>query len=162
METDRAYLLRLDPDRLLAGFPREAGLPKKADPYGGWETIPDEGRYSLAGQALGHYLSALSMLTAATETPRPASESIPSSTSWLPARRPPGPESSAPFPTARRFLRNSRPARSSPTTCSVSTAAMSPCTSLTRSWQACVMPGCFSPTGRRAKSWYAWPIGCKP
>ncbi len=66
METDKAYLLRLDPDRLLAGFRREAGLPKKADPYGGWETIPDEGRYSLAGQALGHYLSALSLMTGAT------------------------------------------------------------------------------------------------
>ncbi len=31
METDKAYLLRLEPDRLLAGFRREAGLPKKAD-----------------------------------------------------------------------------------------------------------------------------------
>jgi uncharacterized protein len=66
METDKAYLLRLDPDRLLAGFRREAGLPKKAEPYGGWETIPREGRYSLAGQALGHYLSALSLMASAT------------------------------------------------------------------------------------------------
>ncbi|MBN2505566.1 MAG: glycoside hydrolase family 127 protein [Verrucomicrobia bacterium] len=48
METDKAYLLRLDPDRLLAGFRREAGLPRKADPYGGWETIPEKGRYSLS------------------------------------------------------------------------------------------------------------------
>src|ERR1041385_5955481 len=62
MEVDRAYLLRLDPDRLLAGFRREAGLPRKADPYGGWEAIPDQGRWSLAGQALGHYLSALSLM----------------------------------------------------------------------------------------------------
>jgi DUF1680 family protein len=66
LEIDRAYLLRLEPDRLLAGFRREAGLPKKADPYGGWETIPDKGRYSLAGQALGHYLSALSLMASAT------------------------------------------------------------------------------------------------
>ncbi len=66
MEIDKAYLLRLESDRLLAGFRREAGLPKKVDPYGGWETIPDEGRYSLAGQALGHYLSALSLMTSAT------------------------------------------------------------------------------------------------
>jgi len=49
METDKAYLLRLDPDRLLAGFRREAGLPRRAEPYGGWETIPETGRYSLAG-----------------------------------------------------------------------------------------------------------------
>ncbi len=66
METDKAYLLRLDADRLLAGFRREAGLAKKADPYGGWETIPETGRYSLAGQALGHYLSALSLMASAT------------------------------------------------------------------------------------------------
>jgi uncharacterized protein len=66
METDKAYLLRLEPDRLLAGFRREAGLPKKADPYGGWETIPETGRYSLAGQCLGHYLSALTLMTSAT------------------------------------------------------------------------------------------------
>jgi uncharacterized protein len=66
METDKAYLLRLNADRLMAGFRREAGLAKKADPYGGWETIPAEGRYSLAGQCLGHYLSALSLMTSAT------------------------------------------------------------------------------------------------
>jgi DUF1680 family protein len=66
MEVDRAYLLRLDPDRLLAGFRREAGLPKRAEPYGGWESIPDKGRYSLAGQGLGHYLSALSLMASAT------------------------------------------------------------------------------------------------
>ncbi|MEW6253227.1 MAG: glycoside hydrolase family 127 protein, partial [Planctomycetota bacterium] len=66
METDKAYLLRLEPDRLLAGFRREAGLPKKAEPYGGWETIPEKGRYSLAGQGLGHYLSALALMASAT------------------------------------------------------------------------------------------------
>lgn len=66
MEVDKAYLLRIEPDRLLAGFRREAGLPKKAEPYGGWEGIPDKGRWSLAGQALGHYLSALTLMTAST------------------------------------------------------------------------------------------------
>jgi uncharacterized protein len=66
METDRAYLLRLDPDRLLAGFRREAGLPKKAEAYGGWESIPDKGRFSLAGEFLGHYLSALSLMANTT------------------------------------------------------------------------------------------------
>ncbi|MHC1765789.1 MAG: beta-L-arabinofuranosidase domain-containing protein [Verrucomicrobiia bacterium] len=66
MEVNKACLLRLEPDRLLAGFRREAGLSKKAEPYGGWETIPAEGRYSLAGQGLGHYLSALSLMASAT------------------------------------------------------------------------------------------------
>jgi uncharacterized protein len=69
LQIDQAYLLRLDPDRLLAGFRREAGLPKKAEPYGGWEGIPDKGRYSLAGQGLGHYLSALCLMTSATGDP---------------------------------------------------------------------------------------------
>jgi DUF1680 family protein len=41
-------------------------LPKNAEPYGGRETISDKGRYSLAGQALGHYLSTLSHMASAT------------------------------------------------------------------------------------------------
>ena len=65
MEVDKAYLLRLDPDRLLAGYRIEAGLPKKAAPYGGWESIPAKGRFSLTGFNLGHYLSALSMMAQA-------------------------------------------------------------------------------------------------
>jgi uncharacterized protein len=69
MMVDKAYLLRLDPDRLLAGYRIEAGLPKKADPYGGWESIPAKDRYSLTGFNLGHYLSALSMMVQATGDP---------------------------------------------------------------------------------------------
>src|SRR5258708_7499277 len=66
MEVDKAFLLRLDSDRLLAGFRREAGLPKKAEPYRGWENIPPRGRWTMAGHSLGHYLSALSLMAAAT------------------------------------------------------------------------------------------------
>ena len=44
-----------DADRLLAGFRREAGLPAKAEPYGGWEAR------GIAGHSLGHYLSAVSL-----------------------------------------------------------------------------------------------------
>lgn len=65
-DVDRAYLLRLDADRFLSGFRSVAGLPKKADPYGGWETIKPGDRFTTAGQTLGHYLSALSMMAAAT------------------------------------------------------------------------------------------------
>ena len=32
-----AYLLSLEPDRLLIGFRSEAGLEPRAEPYGGWE-----------------------------------------------------------------------------------------------------------------------------
>lgn len=53
-------LLRLSPDRLLARFREEAGLPPKAPPYGGWEST------DLAGHSLGHYLSAVSMMYAAS------------------------------------------------------------------------------------------------
>ncbi len=60
MELDRDYLLRLEPDRLLSRFRSEAGLPPKAPPYGGWE------RMGIAGHSLGHYLSACSLMFAAT------------------------------------------------------------------------------------------------
>lgn len=52
------YLLALEPDRLLAPFLNEAGLPKKADYYGNWESM------GLAGHTAGHYLSALSDMIA--------------------------------------------------------------------------------------------------
>jgi len=61
---DLAYLLRVEPDRLLAGFRKEAGLEPKAPSYGGWES---EG---LAGHSLGHYLSACSMAYAITGNER--------------------------------------------------------------------------------------------
>ncbi|MBE6381433.1 MAG: glycosyl hydrolase [Lentisphaerae bacterium] len=48
-----SYVDELDPDRLLAPFLREAGLPKKADSYGNWESC------GLDGHTLGHYMSAL-------------------------------------------------------------------------------------------------------
>lgn len=56
---DAAYLLRLEPDRLLAGFRENAGLAPKAQKYGGWESM------GVAGHTLGHYLSAASRLYAA-------------------------------------------------------------------------------------------------
>ena len=51
-ERAQAYLLGLDPDRLLSGFRSEAGLKPKAAKYGGWESA------GVAGCSLGHYLSA--------------------------------------------------------------------------------------------------------
>jgi len=62
METDRAYLLRLDPNRLLHNFRVTAGLPSDATPYGGWEKPTCE----LRGHSLGHYLSACSLMYVAT------------------------------------------------------------------------------------------------
>lgn len=59
-ELDRDYLLRLEPDRLLAWFRREAGLEPKRAVYGGWESR------GVAGHSLGHYLSASAMMYRAT------------------------------------------------------------------------------------------------
>ncbi|MHA4812054.1 beta-L-arabinofuranosidase domain-containing protein [Flavitalea flava] len=58
--TDLKYIMALDPDRLLAPFLREAGLPVKAESYVNWENS------GLDGHIGGHYLSALSMMYAAT------------------------------------------------------------------------------------------------
>src|SRR6516162_5327438 len=79
MEVDRVFLLRIDPDRLLAGFRAQAGLPKKAEPYGGWEEIKPADRFTMAGHSLGHYLSALAMRPPARATPNAAGARI---TSW--------------------------------------------------------------------------------
>jgi DUF1680 family protein len=67
MEVDKAYMLGLDADRLLAGFRSEAGLPKKAEPYrfNEWEGFQPGNRFTMAGHTLGHYLSALCMMAAA-------------------------------------------------------------------------------------------------
>src|SRR6185436_2095174 len=60
MTLDGEYLLRLDPDRLLSGYRKEAGLTPKREVYGGWES------QGLAGHSLGHYLTACSMMFAST------------------------------------------------------------------------------------------------
>jgi len=54
------YVLKHDPDRLLAPYLREAGLEMKAQPYGNWESS------GLDGHTAGHYLSALAYFSAAT------------------------------------------------------------------------------------------------
>ncbi len=59
-EMDRRYLLMLEPDRLLHGFRREAGMEPKGEIYGGWEAK------SIAGHSLGHYLSACALMYGAT------------------------------------------------------------------------------------------------
>ncbi|MGE4585917.1 MAG: beta-L-arabinofuranosidase domain-containing protein [Mangrovibacterium sp.] len=56
MELDIKTLLNYEPDRLLAKFREEAGLPPRAKHYDGWEAE------TLAGHSLGHYLNAISMM----------------------------------------------------------------------------------------------------
>lgn len=59
-QTNLNYILSMDPDRLLAPYLKEAGLPSKANNYGNWE---DTG---LGGHIGGHYLTALAQIIAAT------------------------------------------------------------------------------------------------
>src|SRR4029079_12893887 len=56
------YLLKLEPDRMLAYYRKRAGLEPKAQGYGGWD---GDGR-NLTGHVAGHYLSAVSLMYAAT------------------------------------------------------------------------------------------------
>lgn len=56
------YLLKLEPDRMLALYRKTAGLQPKAEPYNGWD---GPGR-NLSGHIAGHYLSAVSLMYAAT------------------------------------------------------------------------------------------------
>jgi uncharacterized protein len=62
-ELDAKYLLELEPDRMLYHLRVRAGLkPKAKEGYGGWD---GEGR-QLTGHIVGHYLSAVSYMFAAT------------------------------------------------------------------------------------------------
>jgi len=60
------YLLKLEPDRMMAFYRKRAGLKPKAEGYGGWD---GDGR-NLTGHIAGHYLSAVSMMYAATSDQR--------------------------------------------------------------------------------------------
>ena len=61
-DLDISYLLKLEPDRMLAYYRKGAGLEPKAAGYGGWD---GDGR-NLTGHIAGHYLSAVSLMYAAT------------------------------------------------------------------------------------------------
>ena len=56
-----AYLLRLQPDRMLHNFRVNAGLEPKAPVYGGWESEPTWEDINCHGHTLGHYLSACAL-----------------------------------------------------------------------------------------------------
>lgn len=53
---NRRTLLSLEPDRLLHNFHKSAGLPVKGALYGGWEAR------GIAGQTLGHFLTASALM----------------------------------------------------------------------------------------------------
>ncbi len=63
---DEAYLLKLEPDRLLHNFRVNAGLEPKAPVYGGWESVAMWADIRAHGHTLGHYLSAASLMYAST------------------------------------------------------------------------------------------------
>jgi DUF1680 family protein len=60
------YLLKLEPDRMMAYYRKRAGLEPKAPGYPGWD---GDGR-NLTGHIAGHYLSGVSLMFAATGDPR--------------------------------------------------------------------------------------------
>jgi len=63
-DADAAYLLSLDPDRMMVFYRARAGLAAKngAQPYSGWD---GPGR-NLTGHVAGHHLSAVSLMYSAT------------------------------------------------------------------------------------------------
>lgn len=61
-DLDADYLLKLEPDRMMAYYRKRAGLEPKAEGYGGWD---GDGK-NLTGHIAGHYLSGVSLMYAAT------------------------------------------------------------------------------------------------
>src|SRR5215831_8185787 len=62
-DLDAEYLLKLEPDRMMAGYRLRAGLKPKAEGYSGWDSPTGK---QLTGHIAGHYLSAASLMFAAT------------------------------------------------------------------------------------------------
>src|SRR5262245_42280036 len=63
---DADYLLRLEPDRMLANFRKNAGLEPKAPVYGGWESVDPWIEIRCHGHTLGHYLGAAACMYEST------------------------------------------------------------------------------------------------
>lgn len=61
-DVNAEYLLKLEPDRMMAYYRQRAGLAPKAVAYDGWD---GDGK-NLTGHIAGHYLSAVSLMYAAT------------------------------------------------------------------------------------------------
>lgn len=64
-----AYLLSLQPDRMLHNFRTNAGLKPKAPVYGGWESEPIWADINCHGHTLGHYLSGCALVYRSTGKP---------------------------------------------------------------------------------------------
>lgn len=65
-QLDADYLLKLEPDRMLANFRKNAGLEPKAPVYGGWESVEPWIWIRCHGHTLGHYLGAASCMYQST------------------------------------------------------------------------------------------------
>ncbi len=65
-----AYLLKLQPDRMLHNFRVNAGLKPKAAIYGGWESELRWEEMNCHGHTLGHYLSACALAYRSTNDAR--------------------------------------------------------------------------------------------
>ena len=63
---DEAYLLRLEPDRMLHNFRVNAGLAPRAAVYGGWESVEPWIWIRCHGHTLGHYLTATACMYEST------------------------------------------------------------------------------------------------
>jgi DUF1680 family protein len=59
---DEAYLLKLEPDRMLANFRANAGLEPRAPVYGGWESLEPWVWIRCHGHTAGHFLTAASCM----------------------------------------------------------------------------------------------------
>ena len=145
-----AYLLALQPDRMLHNFRVNAGLAPKAPVYGGWESDPLWADINCHGHTLGHYLSACALAYRSTGDRRFKARIDISRADWRRARRRRGPGWSVRSRTGRRWWRR---------ICAAIRLPACRGTRCTRCMRACAMRRCWRTATRRARCCCGWPTG---
>ena len=145
-----AYLMRLQPDRLLHNFRVNAGLKPKAPPMAGGNRRRPGTRSTATATRSAIICQPVRSPTDPLGKRATSSGSTISPASLPRASRRRGRGWSAPSPRARRWSRR---------ICAATQSPAFPGTRSTRSMLACAMPYCSPTAHRRARCWCGWRTG---
>jgi len=124
--------------------------------------IPDKGRFTLNGQGLGHYLSALSMMASATGDAE-CKRRVDAIVDELAAcQKAVGTGMLCAFPESRQLFTELATGQIKSDHLFGLNGGYVPLYVTTRSWPVCGTPGCSRAIARHGTSWSAWQTGWAP